>query len=78
MFDNLNSFLEEINTRIHHLNDSKDNRNIAVTHLPPKVAFERVKLMKIELKLAEIRELRKEQKKVLMKKYMVSNKISVE
>ena len=74
MFESFNSLLEEINTRMQkHLNDSEDNRNISVTHMPPNIAFERAKLMKIELKLAEIRELRKKHKRVLMEKCMISN-----
>jgi hypothetical protein len=40
---------------------------------PPDIAFHRVKLMRIELKLAELREIRKQHKRNLVEKYLVGS-----
>lgn len=71
-------YSSEVELRWHSLqkmfNDeaAEQNRNRPILpNLPPEMAFERVKLMRIELKLAELKEVRREQKEVLRKRYMV-------
>ena len=59
---------QQATTKVHHSNNARHRK---VLHLPPEIAFDRIKIMKIELKLAELKEIRKEHKSVLREKYMM-------
>ena len=58
--------------KVHHSNNARHRK---VPHLPPEIAFDRIKIMKIELKLAELKEIRKEHKSMLRGKYMMCSDV---